>query len=244
MAAKDAQVVLAHVVSWDRKEYIPEDWFRSHESAVGNELSRVTRWLDEERKFRIGHRILYGKPASALLAYAEELGADLIVSGSHGRTLLGRVLAGQTVAKLIRGAHCSVLVLPAAAAFKPFDRLSLGAVSAGGQDWAARLDEFSRRNIARRGRLEVDDTSVGAQVEMSGYRFLGASYEPHTRRATLMFGDTDGAGPHLVRSVSNVKSVEILRDTAHERDSALAIGCDDGQTLLVFDETAVPKDGK
>src|SRR4051812_6377924 len=156
LAAKNATILLAHVVPWDRKEYIPEDWFRSHESAVGSELARVTRWLDAERKFRIGHRILYGRPASALLGYAEELGSDLIVSGSHGRTILGRVLAGQTVAKLIRGAQCSVLILPAAAAFKLYDRLSFDGVSAGRKDWSARLDEFSRRNIARRGRLEVD----------------------------------------------------------------------------------------
>src|SRR4051812_27855358 len=74
LAAKDATIVLAHVVPWERREYIPEEWFRSHESAVGSELARVTRWLDEDRRFRIGHRILYGKPASALLAYAEELG--------------------------------------------------------------------------------------------------------------------------------------------------------------------------
>lgn len=238
LAAKDATMVLAHVVPWDRREYVPEDWFRSHESAVASELSRVTRWLDADRKFRIGHRILYGKPASALLSYAEELGADLIVSGSHGRTLLGRVLAGQTVAKLIRGSRCSVLILPAAAAFKLYDRLSLNDATAGGKDWATRLDDFSRRNIARRGRLEVDDSSLGAQVEMSGYRFLGASFEERTGRATLMFGDTSGTAPHLVRGISNVKSIEILRDAADQRDAALAIGHDQGQTLLVFDDVA------
>jgi nucleotide-binding universal stress UspA family protein len=122
-AAKDATIVLAHVVPWERKEYVPENWFKSHESSVGAELTRVSRWLDESRSFRIGHRILYGKPAPTLLSCAEELDCDLIVAGSHSRTVLGRALAGQTIPRLIRGARCSVLILPAAAAFNPDQQL-------------------------------------------------------------------------------------------------------------------------
>lgn len=234
LADKNATMVLAYVVPWDRKEYIPEDWFRSHESSVGAELTRVAHWLDDGRKFRISHRILYGKSASSLLAYADELGADLIVAGSHGRTLLGRALTGQTVSKLIRGARCSVLVLPAAAAFKPHGRPRTEDVAAGGKEWAATLDEFSKRNVGRRGRLEVDDADLGAQVEMSGYCFLGATYEPHNRRATLMFGAMGVAGPHLERGISDVKSVDILRGKPDKPDAALSISHEGGQTLLVF----------
>lgn len=237
LAAKDATIVLAHVVPWERNEYVPEEWFRSHESSVGAELERVARWLDESRTFRIGHRILYGKPAPTLLSYAEELASDLIVTGSHTRTIIGRALAGQTIPKLIRGAHCSVLVLPAAAAFKPHEE---GAGhdhgDVGEQGWGKQLDEFSRRNLGRRTRLEVDDINLGAQVEMSGYHFLGATYEPHNRRATLMFGDTAGTGPHLVRGVEKVKSVDILRGSVEKPDVALSISHGGGQTLLVFDD--------
>lgn len=127
LADNKALVVLAHCVPWSRNEYVPEEWFRSHEAAITAELTRVTRWLDSDRRFRITHRILYGKTAAKLLlSYAEELEADLIVAGTHGRSLLGRVLAGQTVTKVIRGAHCSVLVLPAAAAFKFSDSVPSG----------------------------------------------------------------------------------------------------------------------
>lgn len=236
LAAKNATMVLAHVVPWDRKEYIPEEWFRSHESSVGAELARVSRWLDDGRKFRISHRILYGKSASRLLSYADELGTDLIVAGSHGRTLLGRTLTGQTISKLIRGARCSILVLPAAAAFKPHEKVRVDDVASRGKGWADSLDDLSRRNVGRRSRLEVDDADLGAQVIMSGYSFLGASYEPHNRRATLMFGAMGVAGPHLERGISNVQSVEILRGTHDEPDAALAISHEGGQTLLVFDD--------
>ena len=123
IAAPGATVTLAHVVPWERKEYIPEQWFREHEAYVASELTRVTGWLDQSRKFRVHHKILYGKPGPSLLACAEDLDADLIVAGTHGRGFVGRMLGGETLSKLVRGARRSVLVLPAAAAFQRFDRL-------------------------------------------------------------------------------------------------------------------------
>jgi nucleotide-binding universal stress UspA family protein len=234
-ADKNATMVLAHCVPWSRNEYVPEKWFRSHELAIAAELSRVTRWLDADKKLRISHRILYGRVAPTLLAYAEELGADLIVTGTHGRSLLARVLAGQTVAKLIRGARCSVLVLPAAAAFKYSDGLPETAATVGGKDWSSVLVEFSRNNVGRRARLEIDDAALGAQTEMSGYRFQGATYERASDRVTLMFGSGKAGGAHLERGITRVKSVEVLSSRLSGGDIALAIGHDGGQTLLMFD---------
>jgi nucleotide-binding universal stress UspA family protein len=243
LAAKDATIVLAHVVPWERKEYVPEDWFRSHESSVGAELTRVTRWLDASRSFRIVHRILYGKPASTLLSCADELESDLIVAGSHSRSIIGRALAGQTIPKLIRGARCSVLVIPAGVSFRGSERLDASHEGEAKHDWVNQLDEFSKRNLGRRTRLEVDDVNIGAQAEMSGYRFLGATYEPHDGRASLMFGDTTGTGPHLVRGISKVKSVDILRASHDKPDVALAISHSGGQTLLVFNDQKALVDG-
>lgn len=242
LAAKNATMVLANCVPWERREYVPEEWFHAHENVVGNELKRVVSLLDAERGIRISHRILYGRPARALLSYAEELNADLIVAGTHGRSLFGRLLAGETAAKLIRGAHCSVLVLPAAAAFKLSNRL-LESAAVGGLDWvgtdkkrwAGMLDEFSRRNAGRCARLEIDDVSVGAQTEMSGYRFQGASYEPDADRASLMFGGDTESQSHLVRGIPGVKWVEIYGGNAGRPDRALAIAYEGGQTLLLFD---------
>jgi nucleotide-binding universal stress UspA family protein len=233
-AGKESTMVLAHCVPWRRNEYVPEKWFRSHEVAIAAELTRVARWLDGDKKFRISHRILYGGVTASLLAYAEQLGADLIVAGSHSRSLMARVLAGQTVAKLIRGAHCSVLVLPAAAAFKHSDGLPETAATVGGQDWSDVLTRFSRNNTGRRARLEIDDAAIGAQTEMSGYRFQGATFEPKSNRVTLMFGGGRAGGSHLERGISQVRSVEILSSKQSGADVALAIGHEGGQTLLVF----------
>jgi nucleotide-binding universal stress UspA family protein len=236
IAAPGATVTLVHVVPWERKEYIPEQWLREHETNVGAQLTRVTGWLDRGNEFRINHRVLYGRPGPALLACAEELDADLIVAGTHGRGTLGRILGDQTLAKLVRGARRSMLVRPAASAFQGFHHAEPDSESSQGEaDWAKKLEDFSRRNAGRRGRLEVDDPELGAQVEMRGYRFLGAAYDSRSKRAQLMFGDLEGTGPHLVRGISNIKSIGVLPDGRDDWDTALSIVSDDGQTLLVLD---------
>jgi nucleotide-binding universal stress UspA family protein len=235
IAAPKAIVTLVHVVPWERKDYIPEGWFREYEASINSQLTRVTGWLDHSSEYPIHRKILYGRPGPTLLACAEELDADLIVAGTHGSGFVGRMLKGETVAKLVRGARRSLLVLPAAAAFQrfdqPMDEVKPPPLEA---DLAQRLNDFSRRNLGRRGRLEVDDLALGAQVEMSGYAFLGAAYDPGNRRAQLMFGAPGRQGPHLVRGISNVKSVDILSDADGDSDSALCIASDEGQTLLVL----------
>jgi nucleotide-binding universal stress UspA family protein len=236
IAAPGATATLVHVVPWERKDYIPEHWFREYEAHIAAQLTRVTGWLDRGTKCRIHQKVLYGKPGPSLLACAEELDADLIVAGTHGRGFVGRMLGGETVAKLVRGARRSVLVLPAAAAFQRFDQPAPESQFRQEQaDWAQKLDDFSRRNAGRRGRLEVDDPALGAQVEMTGYRFLGAAYDSPSKRVQLMFGSLDADGPHLVRGISNIKSVDVLFDGNYERDTALSIVADDGQTLLLLE---------
>jgi nucleotide-binding universal stress UspA family protein len=121
IAAPGATLTLVHVVPWERKEYVPEQWFRDHESYIDSQLKRVTGWLNHHDRCRIHQRILYGKPGPSILACADDLDANLIVAGTHGRNLLGRIFGGETVAKLVRGARRSVLVFPHAAAFEGLD---------------------------------------------------------------------------------------------------------------------------
>jgi nucleotide-binding universal stress UspA family protein len=45
---------------------------------------------------------------------AREAGADLIVTGSHGRTGLERVLIGSTSERILNATECAVLVVKAA----------------------------------------------------------------------------------------------------------------------------------
>ena len=52
-----------------------------------------------------------GDPADEILRFADEIGADLIVMGSHGRTGVLRVLMGSVSRKALDRAKCPVLIV-------------------------------------------------------------------------------------------------------------------------------------
>ena len=55
--------------------------------------------------------IAIGDPGHEIADYAQRVGAELIVLPSHGRTGLKRLLIGSTAERVVRLAHCPVLVL-------------------------------------------------------------------------------------------------------------------------------------
>lgn len=56
-----------------------------------------------------------GSPHEQITDYADAVGADLIVMGTHGRTGLDRVLLGSVTERVVRGASCPVLTVRAPA---------------------------------------------------------------------------------------------------------------------------------
>lgn len=56
-------------------------------------------------------RVVEGAPAATILSTAEELGVDLIILGTRGKTGLRRVLLGSVAEAVVRHAPCSVLVV-------------------------------------------------------------------------------------------------------------------------------------
>ncbi|MBS1118215.1 MAG: UspA domain protein [Deltaproteobacteria bacterium] len=76
-------------------------------------LERVTaafagRPTAAEVQFFVHARI--GKPAAEILRLAEEVGADLIFIGTHGKTGVERVLLGSVSERVVREAGCTVMV--------------------------------------------------------------------------------------------------------------------------------------
>jgi nucleotide-binding universal stress UspA family protein len=55
--------------------------------------------------------VVLGEPAHSIANYAQEKQAELIVIPSHGRTGITRLLIGSVAERVIRLAHCPVLVL-------------------------------------------------------------------------------------------------------------------------------------
>ena len=75
----------------------------------------VTLQIQEELEARsIGAMpidIHFGSPGPIICEYAERIGADLIIIGSHGRTGLRRMLMGSVAETVVRHAPCSVIVV-------------------------------------------------------------------------------------------------------------------------------------
>jgi nucleotide-binding universal stress UspA family protein len=75
-------------------------------------LERVGRHLDgPDLKYPVETRVSRGDAADEILRTGKEVGADLIVMGTHGRTGLGRLLLGNVAESVLPEADCPVLVV-------------------------------------------------------------------------------------------------------------------------------------
>jgi nucleotide-binding universal stress UspA family protein len=94
------------------------------ESAAALELAAVAEDLEREVSSQLADRVTRvraagiepgvelrsGHPDDAIVQVAEELHADLLVIGTHGRTGITRFLLGSVAEHIVRRAHCHVLV--------------------------------------------------------------------------------------------------------------------------------------
>lgn len=67
--------------------------------------------LPDAKYKAIKFNVVFGDPGHEIADFAEGVGAELIVLSSHGRTGLTRLLIGSVAEKVVRLAHCPVLVL-------------------------------------------------------------------------------------------------------------------------------------
>jgi len=58
---------------------------------------------------RVTVEVVTGDPVTEIIRRSESF--DLIVMGTHGRTALSRLLMGSVAERVVRGAHCSVMVV-------------------------------------------------------------------------------------------------------------------------------------
>lgn len=63
--------------------------------------------------------VRFGRPADEILTFASEVGADLIVMSTHGRSGLSRWVFGSVADRVLRGAACPVLLVRAGRAEHP-----------------------------------------------------------------------------------------------------------------------------
>lgn len=85
---------------------------RDLESTIHAELERIR---DEKLGGILDVKtalVLGSNAAEGIMSYARKEDADLIVMSTHGRTGLGHLLIGSVAEKVVRHAHCPVLVVP------------------------------------------------------------------------------------------------------------------------------------
>jgi universal stress protein A len=94
--------------------YIESDLIKNHmemaKRKTNEQLSVVTEQI-LAKGFEVESILRFGNPYEEIVNAAKELGADLIVIGSHGSTGLGRLLLGSTAERVLRYAPCAVLVV-------------------------------------------------------------------------------------------------------------------------------------
>jgi nucleotide-binding universal stress UspA family protein len=235
LAAPHATLYLAHVGPRDKVLHDWNAWGLSYKEDAGDALQKMAQHLRVPPGMTLQRVLLQGDPATELLAFATSVNADLIATGSHGYGFVARMLIGSVTTRILRCSTCSVLCVPHAAAMT---RLRVSAAPSEvttipRPDWAPEMDAFTRRNIGRRGTLEVDDPEIGAQAQENDYPLLGATFDSHDQRLELMFGEPGDLGHHLTRSIGNVREIDTLTNESGH-DIALRIVHGTGQTLLTF----------
>ncbi|HUF27041.1 MAG TPA: universal stress protein [Gemmatimonadaceae bacterium] len=219
-----ATVYLAHVTPRFEDAFgVDEDMEAKYDAGVAEAFAQVRRQVDLPEEAIVETLTLRGDPARALLEAAAQAGADLIVCGTHGRGFMQRMVLGSVASRLLRGAACSVLLVPNS---RPESTIAL-------TDWASELQRFTDRNASRLAILEIDDPAIGAQAQVLDFPFIGAAWDPRTTRIELMLGGPRPDVPHLTHVIDGATSLDVLVG-GDGRDRVLCATHAAGKTLLTF----------
>ncbi|MCA9232817.1 MAG: universal stress protein [Planctomycetales bacterium] len=90
----------------------PVGWVDIDDTQRATNIETAFRKEFSESKYHgIAFKVMFGDPGHLIAQHAEEIGADVIVMPSHGRSGLKRLMLGSVAERVLRFAHCPVLVL-------------------------------------------------------------------------------------------------------------------------------------
>lgn len=117
-------------------EFVPPQpdlmfWANRHPITHDQMHEEAERWMRDfvrsqglaERK-NVSSAVIEGVADAIILATAEEMAADLVVMGTHGRTGIPRLLIGSVAEKVVRQATCPVLTVRAPASAAPAESVA------------------------------------------------------------------------------------------------------------------------
>lgn len=88
--------------------YVPVGEMEGEIAAARREVEKLGASIHD---VRVECHALQGEPGHAIVSVADQIQADLIVMGTHGRTGLSRILMGSVAEHVMRHAHCPVLTV-------------------------------------------------------------------------------------------------------------------------------------
>ncbi len=112
LVAHGGSVHFAHVESNANAARYDDEIAATFQTRLFEDFDRFVSAAGVPDDVTITRTPLYGEIAPALLGWASAHCADLIVAGTHGVNPLARLFVGSVASKLVRGAHCAVLVSP------------------------------------------------------------------------------------------------------------------------------------
>ena len=81
------------------------------EKRIASVIENIQGRFTGERYSNVNTHCVIGDPGREITAFAEREGADLIVIPSHGYGFMKHILLGSVAERVVRLAHCPVLVL-------------------------------------------------------------------------------------------------------------------------------------
>ncbi|MCU4802091.1 universal stress protein [Halobacteria archaeon HArc-gm2] len=106
-----ATIHVLHVVDEDLRGLVEG---LSGEDALETEGQRALERIEqmaEAHGVDVTTAIEEGDPAESIVAYADDIHADLIVAGTHGRTGIKRRVIGSVAERIVRNATCPVMTV-------------------------------------------------------------------------------------------------------------------------------------
>ena len=226
LLAPNATIHLVHV--WqpgdlaDDEHVARDDRYRH---SLRAHFHAFTDSLDIPSGVTVHHAVREGNVSRRLLEFAEAHRADLMVAGRHGRGWADPLRIGSVATNLLRGAHCSVIVVPELPLHlrerTPVVHGHIG-VRLARETWVAELDAFTRRNAGRIVVLEGSDADSGVLTQERGCVLFGTTYDPNRCEIEIILGEADGRRSHQTSLFRADGGVAIVRD-ASGADHALRI---------------------
>jgi len=238
LVGEAGRVTLVHVRP--RFDHPSADW-RAWDQEYGRTLTPLfadaVAQLDAADGVTVETVTVRGDPAPALLAYAQQSGADLLGIGTQRHGVLDRLLVGSVATRVIRNTRIATLAAPAPLVAGPAGLAPEGARVESSEDplaWPSMLDAFSRLNTGREALLEVGPEATALRPVAAELSFAGASSERGSMKVRILLErSSNGVDGHLAHEDVQVERVAIVRDAAGT-DLGLRLRHARGVTRLSF----------